>query len=356
MLSSGTCAQYTERMDRYALDALVAHYGLARSAQVGAVLDVARAKPSVAETRQFARRVLHVAGALSIAAGIVFFVAANWQALHVLGRLALIEASIVVAIGVALWRPPPERWGKVATLLAFIGGGALLAAFGQTYQTGADVYELFLAWTALGLLLAVAGGWSVTWAAWVVVLNTFLALYFGFHPGEGAIGLLFAGMQGHRVASLLMPALVNIGIWLVLRRTGERVAGDATPLWLQRLVLTCAVGFGTAAGLSAITGGILQTRGMVWSDAITLVAVVGGLIAIVALCLRWREDVFPLALVAASVIALGTAALARLTAHNIDEGLFLLLALWLIGASAATARMLTSVARAWRGAAGAGAS
>jgi uncharacterized membrane protein len=78
--------------------------------------------------------------------------------------------------------------GRGATFLAFVATGALLALFGQTYQTGADVYELFLTWALLGLPLVVAAQWGVASAAWVLVLNISLMLFSGWHPAGGCSG------------------------------------------------------------------------------------------------------------------------------------------------------------------------
>src|SRR4029453_13883348 len=104
----------------------------------------------------------------------------NWSEFGVTGRFVLIQSVFGISIAIALWKPPPQALGRYALLMAFIATGALLALFGQTYQTGADVYELFLGWTLLGLPLVVAARWSVSSAAWVLVLNLALMLYCGW--------------------------------------------------------------------------------------------------------------------------------------------------------------------------------
>src|SRR5690554_4006519 len=171
-------------MNRTQLDDLVGRYQLSPDA-ARLALELANARPSRAESLRFMVRSLQLAGALSLAAGIIFFIAANWDAFGKFGRFILIEAVFVASIGVALWRPPPHALGRYALLMAFIMTGALLALFGQTYQTGADVYELFLSWAMLGVVFAIVGRWSVLWAAWIVVLNTALWLFSGFNPQTG---------------------------------------------------------------------------------------------------------------------------------------------------------------------------
>jgi hypothetical protein len=169
---------------RKELDAIAEHYQLSPAA-IAVALDLAGARPKRDEIVQFVVRVVQLAGVLSLAAGVVFFIAANWAAFHVFGRFVLIEALLAASVGIALWKTPPNAVGRYALLMAFILTGVLLALFGQTYQTGADVYELFLTWTVLGLLFAIAAQWSVAWGAWTFALNVAFALFCGWQPQAG---------------------------------------------------------------------------------------------------------------------------------------------------------------------------
>ena len=99
---------------------------------------------------------LRIGGILSLAAGLVFFVAANWSEFAVFGRFALLELVLVglrrrrlreAAAGIR-WAAP--RCSSLSSPRAHCW-----RLFGQTYQTGADVYELFLTWALLGLPLVV---------------------------------------------------------------------------------------------------------------------------------------------------------------------------------------------------------
>ena len=126
---------------------------------------------------------------------VIFFVAANWQAWGLAGRFGLLQAGLLICVAAALWQPPPARVGQAALLLATLFTGALLALFGQSYQTGADLYELFLAWSLLALPFAVAALSGAVWAAWWVVLDVGLGLFCGglshdrifwFVPATGA--------------------------------------------------------------------------------------------------------------------------------------------------------------------------
>jgi uncharacterized membrane protein len=330
-------------MNRKELDAFVAHYALA-PADVAVALELAGARPSAADLARFAVRVLRLAGVLSLAAGLVFFIAANWESLAVLGRFVLVEAVLVLSVAVALWKPPPNALGRYALLLAFIATGALLALFGQTYQTGADVYELFLTWALLGVFVVIAGQWSVTWAACVLVLNVALWLYCAWQPQSGLLWLLFGAPRGS-ASLVLMPVVVNVLLWSATVYVQRGRFAALAPAWLGRFVLACAVGFATWAGAFAIIGSGLDANTS--GDAIALVIVLGLLAAIAVFTLRQRRDVFPLALIAASLIVLSTTALARFL--DFDEiGMLLMLSLWLIASSTVSGRLLMRVVRAWR--------
>jgi uncharacterized membrane protein len=104
------------------------------------------------------------AGVAALGAGVIFFVAANGQDYGVMGRFAILEAAFLVCVGIALWRPSPGAIGQAALILATLLTGALLALFGQSYQTGADLYELFFTWALLALPFAVAGRSGAQWA------------------------------------------------------------------------------------------------------------------------------------------------------------------------------------------------
>jgi uncharacterized membrane protein len=325
-------------MDRKQLDAFVEQRTLSPAA-IAAAFELTQAVPTAAEIRRFAARLLLIAGVLSLGAALVFFIAANWDALAVLGRFVLVEAAFVAAVGVALWRPPPHAIGRAALLLAFIATGALLALFGQTYQTGADVYELFLAWAAVGLVIVVAGQWSVTWGAWALVLNVALALFSGWRAESGWLFALFLGWSLHPGDVMAVAMLVDLALWAgALALRGTRAASLA-PRWLGRLVLAGAVGFATAAGIAAI----VDDEASAWSGVLVVVVLAG----LAAHTLRRRDDLFPLALVAASGIALTTVALGR---HSgLDElELVLALALWLIVSSTLCSHWLMKAVRAWR--------
>jgi uncharacterized membrane protein len=327
-------------LKRSELDGLAEFYSL-DTPRTEAMLELAGARPSRAEGLRFLARCLRLAGVLSLAAGVVFFVAANWSKLAIFGRFALVELVLAACVALAFTRPPPAFIGRAATFLAFIAAGALFALFGQTYQTGADIYELFLTWALLGLPLAVAAQWSVASAAWVLVFNTALLLFCGWNPSGGLLWAIFGGVQ-FRPAHLIMGAAwLNLAMWFgcELRRV------DSVPDWVRRLILSCAFGFGSWGGVLGVMGSDL-VFGDMKSDPKAVLALAFAMAAVVAYTARRRADVYPLAVVLGTFIIVSMVWLARVVEFR-DEGTFLFLALWLIGTSTAAGKILTTLTRTW---------
>ena len=134
-------------------------------------------RPPDALARWLPRAVAAGAAAL-LGCGLIFWVAANWDLLGRVGQFALLQVAVLLAL-MATLRPGLQR--LPAALLALLGIGGLLAYFGQTYQTGADAWQLFALWAAIGLPLCLALRSDALWSAWVLVAMTAIALALQAH-------------------------------------------------------------------------------------------------------------------------------------------------------------------------------
>lgn len=95
------------------------------------------------------------AGAGFILAGIICFFAANWQHLGQMLKLGLPLAGIL-ACGLGAWyKGVQTAAGQAFGFGAGVLIGVFLAVFGQVFQTGAFVYQLFGPWFLLLVPLAV---------------------------------------------------------------------------------------------------------------------------------------------------------------------------------------------------------
>ena len=294
-------------------------------------------RPTPAQWRAFELRLLHAAGLGSLGAGVIFFVAANWQAWGLAGRFGLLQAGLLIGVAAALWQPPPARVGQGALLLATLFTGALLALFGQSYQTGADLYELFLTWSLLALPFAVAALSGAAWAVWWVVLDVGLGLFCGGLSHDRIFWFVPGDWGRDRAAWLMLPCLANLlgaGLFLAVRRM--RFA-EAAPPWLAHFLLTIGLGYGTVASLPE-----MSDHGPAFFALYAALS-----IGIAAATWARRQDVFPLTALAGSWIVISTTWLAH-SMHRGDVGEVFVIAAWLIGSSTTAAMLLMRCLRAWR--------
>jgi len=332
------------KLKRAELDRLAEIHSL-NAAGVESMLDLAGARPTTSESLQFLARTLALGGLLSLAAGIVFFVAANWSRLAIFGRFALVELVIVACAALALWKPPTRIVGRSALFLAFIATGALLALFGQTYQTGADVYELFLTWGLLGLPLVLLAQWSIASAAWVLVFNVALLLFCGWPTSGGLFWTLFGTTHFHPDMAILTAVAANLLLWYGF----ETRLVAAVPDWVRRLMVTCAFVYIIWAGILAVADPVDFDHGR-HNDVRVLLGFVVAMGAVIAYALHRRGDIYPLALATLAFIIVSMVWLARVLEFK-DEGVFFVLALWLIGVSTISGKLLLVLMRRWRAAA-----
>ena len=130
------------------------------------VLDTFGLLPSLELWKFFLGRTLAVLGVLLILSGVIFYFAANWDTLSKMQQFALVQGVLVLFGAIALWKW--QSWLREPAMLGVaLGVGAMLALFGQTYQTGADAWQLFMIWTLILLPLALSASkpslWLVSW-------------------------------------------------------------------------------------------------------------------------------------------------------------------------------------------------
>jgi uncharacterized membrane protein len=297
---------------------------LRRALEIGAVL------PTAGEWRAFLDRLLLFLGAALLCAAVIFFFAFNWSALGRFAKFALVQAPLLIALAVA-WRIGLERLaGKVALLAASLLAGALLALIGQTYQTGADTFELFAAWAVAILPWVLVARFAALWIVWLLLLNLAAILYYQTFPTF--LGVMFGPEPvGWVMFALNTAALAfwEAGAWSGLAWLRER--------WGPRLVALASGGPVTMLALLAI-----------FASSRSAAAIAAWLIWIGAVYAVYRhsvKDLFMLAGAALSVIVIVTALLARqMSGIRAEAGVFLFIGLAVIGMSAAAGFWLRRIA------------
>ncbi len=274
-------------------------------------------------------RGLAVLAAALVGLGIVFWIAANWEGLGRFGRFVLLQGTVLAMAAGAWWRPALRL---PLALLAFVASGALLAYFGQTYQTGADPWQLFALWAALLLPLVWAQRSDTVWAPWALVAITAAALWGTAHTGQ-------------RWRALPVDAGAHVIGWcgalvvVALLSPPARRFSDAGPWSFRWAVLLTVTMVGSTALLGLFQGRVAPQYGL----GLVLMAALAGLWAT-----RQLRDIVALSAVALGLNVLLFAGLARWLFDRGDAdpvGRLLLLGAVAAGLLAATVSLILRLAR-----------
>lgn len=185
------------------------------------VLSAAGVLPDGLRWRVFIENLLAWLGGLALAFSMMFFIAYNWEAMGRFAKFALVEASIVLCLGV-YWKLDVNKIAaKISLTIAIILLGVLLALYGQTYQTGADPWQLFANWALLMLPWAFVAQFASIWLIWVALLNLSIVLY--FQTSSFMFGLFFSDIEN--VFWILF--IFNSFVWVVWELLASRFS------WLE---------------------------------------------------------------------------------------------------------------------------
>ncbi len=204
------------------------------------------------ESAAWLRRATAVLAATLCGLGAIFWLAANWAALARTTQFGLLQASLLAAGVVAMWRP---AWRPASALLLFLLSGGLLAHIGQTYQTGADPWQLFALWALLGLPMAWGTRHDATWSAWAMVAMTAVSLWLTANT-ESAWLARDQDVATH-VLAWIASGVIAIGLSSPVR------PWMGTGAWSQRLALTLfTIGVSSHAVANLLADGGVRVYGL----------------------------------------------------------------------------------------------
>ena len=191
----------------------------------------------------FLRGLFLMLGVTFILAGVIFFFAYNWAQMGRFLKFGLLQAAIAAVVGISWYKGLAHLSGKFALLMAAVLVGPLLAVYGQTYQTGADPYELFLGWAVLIVGWVVISRFAALWVCWLLLLNISLILY--WTQILDMKRWTFAGMC--EAGFLLNASALLVWEWLAAPKI-PWLSGR----WIPRLLLCASAIFLTIATLACI--------------------------------------------------------------------------------------------------------
>lgn len=297
-------------------------------------LRVSGITPGARRWRQFLDKLMLGLGSLCLGCSVVFFVAYNWNALGHYAQFALVQVLMVISV-LFYWRLGPDRLvAKAALTVSAILLGALLALFGQTYQTGADPWQLYAGWAALMLPWVLVGRFAPLWLMWLGILN--LAAVFYYDANFGLLGAAFFSKDDLLWLLLALNILAMISWELVIKRL-RWLANGWSGRWPVRLL----------AMASSLAMTILVLRAIFDPAslyAITWVIYLLWLLATYTVYRRRLPDLFMLANACVSMIVCITSLFADIMLQGRQYALsFLLLALIVVAQAAFAAVWLRRV-------------
>jgi len=284
-----------------------------------------QAVPGQQDWIDFVRQLAAWLGCIMIASAAVCAVAANWAQISAPMRLAALQAAMVLAAAATLLPSVSRLMQSLLLLLACVLLGALLAQVGQTYQTGADPWQLFALWALLMLPWAIAGRSVVLWLLWVLIGNVALVLW-GQERGEG-----------RAFTTLAVFALWNGALLVGWEAAWARLA------WARRATGPRLVSVWLVGGLAAYAAMEAAVHEVFWTSALGWWLLATG--AVMAFYRHGRRDVAILAVALFGAIVVVTVQCGVRIGRAMDSGpwLFALLALLVVLQAVAAAAWLRRV-------------
>lgn len=262
------------------------------------------------------------AGTGFVVFGIVFFFAYNWADLHKFVKLGLIAALLLTATTIALLPTVKALIQKIALTFAVAFIGVLFAVYGQIYQTGANAYDFFLAWTIFATLWVVVGNFSPLWLIYLVLLNTSLVLY-AEQVAENWSEIL--------VYTLL--AVLNALFYIIATRFFK----EKTPIWLLHTV-------GLAIAFCATIGVIIGVFESFKIEFLFILLIAASLFGGGIWYGLTSKSSYLLAIIPFCIIAICSALMFKISNHEL---MFFAVSLFVIGSVTFTIKNLFNLQKKW---------
>lgn len=288
---------------------------------------------------RFLQRSSILIAAVLLGSALIMAIAANWLSWPKVGRVALLQATITALVLLAWWQGQnkPNDWTRAHSLsslslnLAAIAVGGVLALIGQSYQTGADPWQLFALWAALLLPWLIAQRSLFIILLVLTLTNIALYLYFGLAPSSGPLLLMFFSFSGAGGAVVVVN-LIALGLTHLLRTAfvdPQMVVRRACMLFLSGAVLW----WQAQVWFMHVSDGVVYFRNVL------CLALMGGL---AWWYLRRLQDVLTGAIAYVAVYALAMG----LVVYSLDETHLSITTLFFTGASIG-AVLIYDLRRAW---------
>lgn len=280
--------------------------------------------PSLQDWSRFVRILLLTLGIGFTLAGIIFFFAYNWEALPKFAKLSLTGGLLLVTTLLSL-RPqfdPMIRNILLTAAAALVG--VLFAVYGQIYQTGANAYDFFLAWTVFISIWVLVANFPPLWVLYLLLINTTILLY-------------AEQVANHWSDTQVFTILFLVNLVALIASKFLLKAGKSIPTWFTNLVALAAISFSTIG----ITTGIFGNQ----DPSFWLLLLLAALAYAAGIWYGLHQhSIFYLSIIPVSLIIIGSAWFLNISN---DAGSFLFISLFIIGSATLTIKYLLDLQKKW---------
>lgn len=311
----------------------LAKHGVLSTEALARALKIINDAPDKAGWARFLNVLLLVLGAGFTVSGIFFFFAFNWASMHRFFKIGLLEIAVLAVVVLAFERGLSRFSGKIALSVAGLIVGALLAVYGQVYQTGADSYQLFLSWALLITGWVLISKFTPLWFVWIVLFNLSLAFYWVQIVGD---------INSKLYLSMFLLNGSAILIWEIIHARGVNWLKSR---WTPRLLSLPAFAVLVQPTIILITSSISDLKHDPWLSLMAVLFVVTSLLVFYVYSQKVL-DLFMLTICASSLIITFNV-WAMTTLESLDELLLLLLSGLLIGQASLVVTWLRKVSKSW---------
>ena len=299
------------------------------------------ASPGVQRWRRFLDWLLLGLGVSLLLVGLVLFVAFNWSALPPMVKMGLVAALIAGAASAAWHFELSSLPGRLALTFAAVMIGPLLAIYGQTYQTGADPWQLFIAWAALAALWAGISRFPPLLLIELVLVDVTLFLYWD------QVGSSDDFWRSNEYELALILSVVQFFAWAAVELGAHRKVEWLAVRWLPRLLAVATLSLLGFTCIRVVVGEHSNIHGV---EHFGLAALVALIVATFLYFTQVRRDLFMIAAGLASAMTLCTIFFGRLLfSGQADVGPVFVLGVFVLGEVGGAAWWLRGLHRQWEG-------
>ena len=277
---------------------------------------------------------LLVCGIGFFVSGLLFFFAFNWDDMPANVKFFLIGLGIGVGAYLSISKRVKETVNEISLVATSVLIGVLLAVFGQTYQTGANAYDLFLTWVVVVTPLTVVSQSTYQWLFFSVLAN---------------ITLVLAMVQRLQIESVFIGILcmlaLNSSLLVIpqIKKIHPKFQLGNLYIQLQLVVVfsLATTGFGFWLFTNATRYQAAEVQGAIWTLLLAILIIGGGF------AVGWMKKriyVFSYALIAA--LSCGLLFWMKLFS-DAAEGLLLYM-LYAIGAIFLIIKLVSNKSKVWK--------